>query len=795
MNSAITWRSRTPPALFAPAVFFALVLAMFGDLLLWPAGRVLSHSSTDLAMQFIPWRQFGFDELRRGNLALWNPHIFCGAPYFAGFQSALLYPPNWLHLILPGNVAINWIIALHVFLAGYFTYLWARGRGVSIAGAILAGAMFMFGGPYFLHVYAGHLPHLAVMVWPPLVLLALDKLSSQGRWRWYLLGAAAVAMQIFAGHPQYLYYTAITTALYAALLLVNSRQRAAVAIGFAAIYVGGAMLAAVQLLPGIDAQSESVRSGGTGFDFASTFSLPPANLLTLLAPNFFGWVPLSTTRELLAESYWGAGYLWEMSLFVSMAGLVLAVFGGVSARCPGKWILITMIAAALLLALGRHTPLYRPMLSFVPKYDSFRGTVKFAYIAVLFASVLAGVGFDEMLRRGKVARAWPIALASAAVLMLLIGWWITFTPAWWVRFVGQVGASANAARELFVRPPDSYQSAGQIHAARATAAKGLIIGGATLLSAAALLLAARWNHRAVYGVWLLAFVELFAYARSTRATMPFNFEFAPGASGKEQQIYAAWREAVATLPHDQRGFSAMSSLANASMSLKYNDVWGYDPGVLRRYAELWAVTQGRRASDASQYLPQPPRIVPSVLRMLRCSLVLWPDVSTPVRAVPHPLPMVSVISDWVQLGSAEATVAYVTQESFDPRRTVVLDSPPAFPTTPAADAPGTAEVLASGTDWLEIRAVMNRAGILLITNSFSRGWRALNHSSSPEARYQVVPANWALQAISLDPGTHHIRLEYRPAAFVAGKWITTASLLAWAGLVAVFFMRRRQRFR
>ena len=36
---------------------------------------------------------------------------------------------------------------------------------------------------------------------------------------WSLVGMLAVAMQIFAGHPQYLFYTAIAAGVYAALNL------------------------------------------------------------------------------------------------------------------------------------------------------------------------------------------------------------------------------------------------------------------------------------------------------------------------------------------------------------------------------------------------------------------------------------------------------------------------------------------------------------------------------------------------------------------------------------------------
>ncbi|MGH7740057.1 MAG: hypothetical protein ACREL1_07925, partial [bacterium] len=108
------------------ALFLALVTAaVFGSFLNPWGNQVLSLAGEDLTGQFVWWRQFGFDQLRQGYLALWNPHLFSGAPFFGGFQSALLYPPNWLYLFLPLAFAINFGVALHVFLAGFCTYLWA----------------------------------------------------------------------------------------------------------------------------------------------------------------------------------------------------------------------------------------------------------------------------------------------------------------------------------------------------------------------------------------------------------------------------------------------------------------------------------------------------------------------------------------------------------------------------------------------------------------------------------------------------------------------------------------------
>src|SRR5437016_11341690 len=139
--------------LISVALLIALAFAMFGDLLISGGTRVLGHPTTDMYLQFLPWRDFGFRELATGNLALWNPYIFGGAPYFGAMQAALLYPPNWLFLILPLAPAVNWSIALHVFATGAFTFCWMRVRGLHVAASFLASVLIMFGGAHFMHIF------------------------------------------------------------------------------------------------------------------------------------------------------------------------------------------------------------------------------------------------------------------------------------------------------------------------------------------------------------------------------------------------------------------------------------------------------------------------------------------------------------------------------------------------------------------------------------------------------------------------------------------------------------------
>ena len=153
------------PFFISVFALLALTVVMFGKVLFTSQDIVLSREEADSYLQFIHWRQFGFSQLREGNLALWNPYIFSGIPYLGGFQSALLYPLNIIYMFLPVHRAINISIALHIFLAGVFMYLWVHNRKLHPLACLLSSVLFMFCGTHFLHIYAGHLPNLYVIVW------------------------------------------------------------------------------------------------------------------------------------------------------------------------------------------------------------------------------------------------------------------------------------------------------------------------------------------------------------------------------------------------------------------------------------------------------------------------------------------------------------------------------------------------------------------------------------------------------------------------------------------------------
>ena len=104
----------------------------------------------DLVSFLFPMYRFAAASLRAGELPLWNPHLYGGAPFLADMQSGLFYPPNLLLFLLAPEFnyrAMEWMVVFHVFLAGSFMYLCLRymepGRSVRMPAALAGATAYM----------------------------------------------------------------------------------------------------------------------------------------------------------------------------------------------------------------------------------------------------------------------------------------------------------------------------------------------------------------------------------------------------------------------------------------------------------------------------------------------------------------------------------------------------------------------------------------------------------------------------------------------------------------------------
>ena len=726
-------------------LYFALLtFALFGDLLT-TSRAVVSGVDMDVDQQYFAWRSFAFGELRAGRLPVWNPYPFGGVPALGNFQNAVLYPPNVLHLLMPTGRAINWIFALHVFLAGVLAATWCRSRRSGVIASALGGTVYALGGPFILHVYAGHLNYLTTLTWTPLLFLATDRIVSGrtagGAW---MLGAFAVAMQVLSGCPQPAYYAGLAILMYAALRLVRSPLRGWLRAGgaIAGMFLCGALLSGSQLLPAIEAGRESVRAEPLDYATAESYSLPPANLLTLISPYPFG--------DDFVTPYAGEWLIWEMSLFVGPAALVLAFLCITRSKRRIDRAAAVLALITIILALGSQTPLFKLLYHALPGWDRFRAPVRFNVILSLMLAALAARGFDLLLRRRFLAM-------RAAVGVL-------------------VAASVVAAFALVVRArPESLaallENTSQL-ARSASHASGQLLRSALMLGQVGIVLLllrrARWI---AYALAALLVADLFlAAGRAIERFQP------------HAEAPAAWRDALASRKLDERVLTIAASKANLAAQLGAEDAWGYDPAMPSRWAGLVGNLLGAdpRAGDFVVRTLQPS----PVWSMLRVRQALPPTQTLNEE----PMPRVALIDDAVVVNGPKESLAAVLDPSFDPRRRVVLESQPN--PAPRPGATGTVEVTRREPSRLEITAETRLPMILLITDAYSAGWRVRSLMGAGRVTYDLLPANHALRAIPLGAGRHNLILEYAPPSVATGLWI---SAIAWIvfGIGAVVLIARR----
>jgi hypothetical protein len=754
---------RPPPWLLAFGGLAGLTLLMFGPVLFTSQDIVLSNQDRgDLFSQYVHWRQFGFNQLRHGNLALWNPHIYSGAPFF-GLQSGLLYPLNLVFLILPLAKAINVSIALHIFLAGAFTYLWAARRGLHPAACFLSGVLFMFGAPLFLQVYAGHLPHLCAMTWPPLLFLAIDGVFEKPRLRWVLLGTFAVAMQVLGGHPQLVFYTAAAAAVYSAACLATAKRRGRCVLALLGICIGGAALGAVQILSGIHDLRQTWRGLGVSQEWAATFSFPPANLLTLLAPSFFG--------DKGDVAYWGRWEMWEMVFFVGITGLVLALLGAVWGEPRARRFSSLMTVVLLVLALGGYSPLFPALYHWVPGFGSLRGNSKFIMLAGLFLALLAGIGFNALIRGRRLPMRATLGIGLGGILLVPFAvllrseGFVLPAASWWHKAVFASLRSRIHQASVNADVDPQYLLRTGFHASN-----GLLLAAATLMLISLLFFLHRRQRKVVWLIFGLALLEVTVFAHRFLDTFPLS-----------RTIDLELRAFLRQHPGDYRIFN--SSGPNASMSLPAQDVWGYDPGIPLRYTEL---LEFARAMDPAVWARLRLSHSERLLSMFRLRYAFDRREGQPyILEGRNDLPHLLLLRRYRVLKEPHEMLSALTNAAFNPREEVLLEATPDPPPVPAGPD-GTARIVDSSTDYLTVEAHVNSPSILLVTDNYLDGWRARALPGSVQADYRVMPGDYCLRAIPLAAGYHFFRLEYHPRAFEWGKWISLASLLLFLTLVGTW---------
>jgi hypothetical protein len=790
----LRWAAHPAVARLAPvAGFVLLALAIYAPAL----GRAycvfgtdtLSH---DYIMHLYGWRSIWL----RGEIPLWCPYLFCGLPFIGSFALCPFYPSQLFYVCLPHNTAFTLQYAGAVALAGVMFYVWMRTTGVGRAAAAWGGALFMVSGHFLTLTHAGHLQKMIALAWAPGALaagLVICRRARTGDLRAPALAlGACLAMQLLASHMQIFYATGLLCLLGAAGVAVPLAARAwsspepgmtgmlrsahALALGRLALALLAAMafagaLSAVQMFPGYETARVSNRAQGLSFDEAVETSYPPAELLEFVIPSVFG-DSLRTTR-------WGYFGNWGERIVSDYLGapvLLLALVGLVVGFSRYRLFVAVTALLALIVGLGRHTPLYGMLYGGLPGFASFRSPGTFMFAATLGAVALAATGLDALSRRLQQ----PGTTASGRGRLLLLQFlFAALTGAGLALAV--VAIWRNWGVRLDIATPAEMRRFHLTHGALTLGwqlAAGAGLGWVCLRAALA---PAGWGGRLLRaGKAALLTLAVLAPALTFLASRRY-VQFEPLDRYMEyltyQNVYAALRGAGP----DPVRLIEEKALKTDHILHGVGTPTGYHPVTLERYGRLT-----RAAGYATElfgdlfairyahtYGDRPPRGTWRPLREFPGGETVWEWAGEP-RPFAHGGATLVGVEDEAEMARM-LTGGEINRKTFaathDLLRRHAIEPGP---------QPNAGEVAAWSPGRIRLRTATQRPSILPLAEVHAPGW----HARGPAGEtLPIVPVNIALRGIVLSGGGD-VEVRYQPFSYRLG-WFVTALTMAALALAVV----------
>jgi len=784
----------------AALVVCALSLAYFLPALL-PGAHLFGTDYFASSYFYMEWLS---EEFARGAIPKWLPYVYGGLPWFAN-PGATWYPPRLIgDLLLPAHKLFAFVYFVQVAAAGVGAFLLFRELRCRPWVAFVAALSFQFTGILLSFVYAGHDGRMIVASLAPLFFFFLHRGVRTGGLGAFAGASATLGLCMLGNQIQSVYYLLLAGALWAAFALWHhgflARPGALarrLALGLAAVALAFA-LTAVNFLPFLGYVEASPRGGeeGRGYAYATTWSMPPGEVVSLAVPEQAGILdeyrrdaPDANPFKLHTE-------------YVGAFALAMLLLGALYSRRDRRWWFFLALALfALSISLGGHTPLYRLYYDLLPGVKRFRAPSLAFFLIAFSLSAMAALTLERLaaLRVGDGAdpgapgRAAPKPAGSGGAGL---------EKAAWIAF-GLVGLAVVGA-VLGPGVATAAQSAGRgwlrfaTFSAAIAGTLWLWLSGRTRTPVAALLLAVTivadlWivdrrffevrpppavefradgvadflaREAGSARVWVLPSIpQLPAYRGQTNYLMRFGVEQITGEHGNQLQRWNEYLGAGAEVYTDQH------NLLGELQRFAASD--GAAPTPL-----LDAAAVGYVVSRANVGLPWP---------------VVYEDGAGVVYLNPRALGRAYVVPA-ARVAGPDGSLEAVLAPGWRPPDVAILEEEPRVDLGaggPTEDPPGTAQVLDHQSDRFLLRAVAPRPSILVLAENHYPDWRVRVDGEDAE----LLRVNHSLMGVALEPGEHSVEFAFRPASLYRGLWISLASLAilvaagAWSGWRALSVRR------
>lgn len=371
---------------------------------------------------YYPLVAFLKQSMAQGEFPLWNPHVYMGTAIWQCPDPNLIYPFNWLFVLLPFNWAINWIIFSHHVIAALGMFLWLKQQKISQESSLLFALVFSLSG-FLLSLHNNH-GFLVACAWMPWCLIALENFIKHSNYKHLTQLMAFGSILMLSGRPDMIYYFAIYFLIFMLYLLFQKREKPSKTLisGLILAPLIVCLISSVLVAAMLETKQFAFNTFyGNTYSIVTLWSLVPAKILTLFVPSLFGnHFYASDLGKFLGEAHFGYDQ-FIINIYLGV-GTLIAFSASLFHWRKNQLIAFHIILLVLFmgLAFGKYNAFYTLLYDYFPGLSVFRYPIKAFGIAMLSIIFLGAQGLD-ILSKKQIPKSFAILMSSVFSLVVLIG--------------------------------------------------------------------------------------------------------------------------------------------------------------------------------------------------------------------------------------------------------------------------------------------------------------------------------------------------------------------------------------
>jgi hypothetical protein len=819
----------------ACVIIFLAVFILFNELILGDK----SFSKGDDTEASTAWNSYAAEEVKAGrDFPAWCPYLFGGFPSLAAgaysdynlmgppysLARKWLSPREWADIISIDVLLLGagkseevhlarWLISLFLY-GGLLTYLLMRQFGFRPLISLLS-ALIMAWNPYLISLAtAAHGGKLMTFIYFPLILLLTHRVLEKRRLLDFGLLSLAFAWEIaWGGHTQIVFYAGIMTGVYWlvwSLWDLKAKPLGWIAPGFLILvavllgFANGALwyLPLHEYIPysirGMPAAFASGSTEGYSLQQATMWSFHPKEILTFIAPSWFG---------LKSPTYWGPMPFTSSSFYFGIVPLLFAILAFFAPKNRTIVALGVLSLVALFMSFGQHfQSLYKFLFDHLPYFNKFRTPSLIVLLVSLSGIILAGFGVRYIASIEK-SRRWQRVflyglIASFVLLMIILaggnslqGLFGSFEkPGEFEQYVQQLVSQGN--------PETQVRTYVTQYMTKLRAERFSLLHTDLILACIFLIVAFGASLYRVMGRLAVTPFVLIILAITALDMWRFSHKFfEPQPPESAAQMFVK-DSTVQYLDKDStlfRVFPAGNLLQdNRWAYYEIASLGGYQGAKMRSYQDMLD-NLIYRSSSARFPLNLP------LLSSLNCKYILTemelpadpslkliiynPNGRRYMYENLHVLPRAYFVDSVAVIPDRDNALRAMQQPNFQPDYWAVVNQNLPGPIGPTPNR--TATVTTYIPHRVEITAEADRPSFLILSDAqYPPGWKAIV-DGKPTPIYLV---NTFVRGIYLPAGKHHVQYLFRSASVRAGVAIATVShFVVWALVGLGWWMVRKSK--